>query len=50
MDAVPRLDPRNGRVIPPDFLVPQEPERYTAAITPRGAPCSTARPSCCAAA
>ena len=31
MDAVPRLDPRNGRVIPPDFLVPQEPERYTAA-------------------
>jgi phenylalanine-4-hydroxylase len=30
MDAVPRLDPRSGRVIPPDFLVPQEPERYTA--------------------
>jgi phenylalanine-4-hydroxylase len=30
MDAVPRLDPRNGRVIPPDFLVPQEPQRYTA--------------------
>jgi phenylalanine-4-hydroxylase len=31
MDAVPRLDPRSGRIIPPDFLVPQEPGRYTAA-------------------
>src|SRR5215470_13264110 len=30
MDAVPRLDPRRGCVIPPDFLVPQEPDRYTA--------------------
>jgi len=30
MDAVPRLDARSGRVIPPDFLVPQEPQRYTA--------------------
>ena len=29
--AVPPLDPRSGRVIPPDFLVPQEPERYTTA-------------------
>src|SRR5262249_29615292 len=30
MDAVPRLDPRRGREIPPDFLVEQEPSRYTA--------------------
>jgi phenylalanine-4-hydroxylase len=30
MDAVPRLDPRRGCAIPPDFLVPQEPDRYTA--------------------
>jgi len=30
MDPVPRIDPRSGRVVPPDFLVPQEPERYTA--------------------
>lgn len=30
MDAVPRLDPRRGREIPPDFLVEQEPGRYTA--------------------
>src|SRR5690242_18089794 len=28
--AIPALDPRSGRVIPPDFLVAQEPERYTA--------------------
>jgi len=30
MNAVPRLDPRRGREIPPDFLVEQEPGRYTA--------------------
>src|SRR5262245_19503756 len=30
MDAVPPFDPRRGCTIPPDFLVPQEPERYTA--------------------
>ncbi len=30
MDAIPRLDPRSGRVVPPDFHLPQEPERYSA--------------------
>jgi phenylalanine-4-hydroxylase len=30
MDAALRTDPRSGRAIPPDFLVPQDPERYTA--------------------
>ena len=30
MDAGPRLDPRRGRAIPPDFLVEQEPGRYSA--------------------
>ncbi len=30
MDPVCHIDPRSGRAIPPDFLVPQEPERYSA--------------------
>jgi phenylalanine-4-hydroxylase len=30
MDTAQRLDPRRGRVIPPDFLVEQEPDSYTA--------------------
>jgi phenylalanine-4-hydroxylase len=29
MEAVPRLDPRRGSAIPPDFVVPQNPDRYT---------------------
>jgi phenylalanine-4-hydroxylase len=28
--AAPRLDPRRGYSVPPDFIVPQEPDRYTA--------------------
>ena len=30
MDTAQRLDPRRGRAIPPDFLVEQEPDSYTA--------------------
>jgi phenylalanine-4-hydroxylase len=30
MDTAQRLDPRRGRAIPPDFLVEQEPDGYTA--------------------
>src|SRR5262245_31373065 len=29
MDAVPPLDPRRGRAIPSDFVVPQDPDSYT---------------------
>jgi phenylalanine-4-hydroxylase len=29
MDAVPPVDPRRGRAIPSDFVVPQDPEAYT---------------------
>src|SRR5262245_3574856 len=29
MEAVPPLDPRRGCAIPPDFVVPQDPDRYT---------------------